>query len=379
MPSPPPLIVHVIHRLDVGGLENGLVNLLNHMPASRFRHAIVALTVATQFRERLEREIPIYELNKREGHDLGLYLRLWRLLRELKPQLVHSRNMAALEGALVAWAAGVPQRVHGEHGWDVLDLDGSNRRYRLLRRLIRPFVGHYITVSKHLEQFLQRSVGVDRDRVTQIYNGVSHDRFVPRGEAAREPIEGVSIGAEELLIGSVGRMAAVKDQLTLVRAFLLLRERRADLAARLRLVLIGDGPLRAQAEALLSEAGAAERAWLPGSRDDVPQLLRQLDLFILPSLNEGISNTILEAMASGLPIVATEVGGNPELVQPDWGALVPPSDPAAMAAAIERYIDDEPLRRRHGNAARQRIEARFSWAAMVDNYCAVYERLLEKS
>ena len=130
-----PLIAHVIFRLDIGGLENGLVNLINHMPESRYRHAIICLQNYTDFRLRIRREdVPVFALNKAEGKDFHLYSQLWHLLRNIKPHIVHTRNLAALDCQFVAALAGVRARVHGEHGWDMMDLHGSNFKYNLLRR-----------------------------------------------------------------------------------------------------------------------------------------------------------------------------------------------------------------------------------------------------
>src|SRR5690348_11336852 len=114
-----PLIVHVVYRFDIGGLENGIVNLVNRMPAGRWRHAILALTsVSMRFARRIERaDVRYIELGKRPGHLLREYPRLYRLFRELQPSVVHTRNLAALEAVVPAWAAGVPVRIHGEHGW----------------------------------------------------------------------------------------------------------------------------------------------------------------------------------------------------------------------------------------------------------------------
>ncbi len=158
-------------------------------------------------------------------------------------------------------------------------------------------------------------------------------------------------------------MQAVKDQLTLVRAFVRLLERRTDLRQRLRLVIIGDGALRAPALDLLTRAGMLDLAWLPGERADIAEIMRGLDVFVLPSLAEGISNTILEAMATGLPIIATRVGGNPELVEEGRTALlVPADDPRAMAAAIAVYADDAAKRQQHGAAGGPPPRPGSAWA-----------------
>lgn len=375
-----PLVAHVIYRLDVGGLENGLVNLINHIPGERFNHAIICLTGYTDFRSRIRRpDVPVFALEKPPGNSPGTHVKLWHLLRALRPDIVHTRNIAALEYALPAALAGVPVRIHGEHGRDVDDLDGSNWRYRWVRRLLKPFVHGYIALSQDLERYLREDIGVPPSRVIHICNGVDTERFYA-AQTGREPLPVPQFQGENLfVIGTVGRMQAVKNPLNLVRAFILLLQRLPDAKSRLRLAMVGDGPLRGEALRLLEEAGAADLAWLPGSRDDVPALLRGFDLFVLPSLAEGISNTILEAMATGLPVVATRVGGNPELVEEGrTGMLVPPDDPKALAEAVRAYVADQELGRRHGAEARHAAERRFSLDVMVESYMGVYDRLLKE-
>ena len=170
--DPRPLVAHVMYRFDVGGLENGVVNVINHMPPETYRHAVIALTDVTDFRKRVQRDdVQFIALAKAPGHAIKLYPRLYRLLRELRPDILHTRNLAALEVAVPAWAAGVPVRIHGEHGRDVGDLDGSSRKLQRVRRLYRPFVTHYIAVSRDLERYLTSIIGVPAARVSQIYNG----------------------------------------------------------------------------------------------------------------------------------------------------------------------------------------------------------------
>lgn len=377
-PIQAPLIVHVIHQFDMGGLENGLVNLLNHLPPQRYRHAIVCLSNASDFARRLAAPgVEVISLGKREGKDPCHYLRLYRTLRRLRPDIVHTRNLACIEAQLFAALAGVRLRVHGEHGRDITDLHGTSRKYRWLRKLMRPLVRHFIAVSDDLARWLVDAIGAAPARVSYIGNGVDSARFYPRQRAAARLAVGppgfICPGA--CVIGSVGRMVQVKDFPTLVQSFLMLLKQYAG-KVPLRLVLVGDGPARQQCHTMLQSAGVAHLAWLPGARDDVPQLMRAMDVFVLPSLAEGSSNTILEAMASGLPVVATRVGGNAELVQAGWnGALVPPRAPALLAAALSDYVRAPELGMLHGERGRRQVLARHSLQAMAGAYLALYDQM----
>ncbi|MBL1275786.1 MAG: glycosyltransferase [Ectothiorhodospiraceae bacterium] len=400
-----PVVVHVIYRLAVGGMENGLVNLINRMASHRYRHVIVCMDDFTDFRERLQRDdVEVYALHKKPGVDLSAFFRFWRLLRQLRPAIVHTRNLGALEYQIPAFLAGVPYRVQGEHGRDTSDLDGTNRKYLLFRQLLNPLVSQYIALSQNLALWLENQAKVSPQRIRQIYNGVDAKTFFPLdvaldvGESSDDSTCDVTHGSiygstyrsirakrlpqgfvpeNAIIIGTVGRLQVEKDQLTLVRAFIMLLDKVERGRERLRLVLVGEGPLREPIQQLLQEADAESLVWMPGSRNDAPALLQCLDIFVLPSLIEGVSNTILEAMATGLPVVATAVGGNPELVEDHkTGRLVPSQQPALMADALREYCQTAQQRQQHGQAGRQRVEQMFSMESMVDGYLAVYDALL---
>jgi len=372
---PRPLIAHVIYRLDVGGLENGLVNLINHLPRSRFRHAVICMTDYTEFSRRIDRDdVTLHSLHKRPGKDLAVYWRLWRLFRQLRPDLVHTRNLGSLEAQLPAWVAGVVHRVHSEHGWDITDPDGSNRRYQKLRKSFRPLVHRYVALSCELESYLADVIEVPRAKLTRIYNGVDTTHFKPADASTPVAMPSDFLRPDTTVFGTVGRMHGVKNQLLLVRAFCQLVEREPEASTVARLVLVGDGPLRSEAEVILRNAGLSERVWMPGPRDDVAAILAALDVFVLPSLAEGISNTILEAMAVGLPVIATRVGGNPELIAEDeTGALIASDSVDELQAQMFAYLSDAERRLRHGLAARERVKKSFSLDAMVRRYMAMYE------
>lgn len=376
MTGPDRLICHVIYRLAVGGLENGLVNLINHLPDD-YQHAVICVTDATDFRHRIRRaDVDIHELHKRPGKDLAAYGRMWRLLRQLRPKIVHTRNLPALDMLAPAGLAGVPHSVHSEHGRDMVELDGKNRRYNALRRLSRLTVDRYITVSRELGDWLRQDIGLPASRVETIYNGVDTSLFSPVGNASADlPSDFVRPGS--LVIGTIGRLESVKNPLALARAFCRVLAMRPELRQSVRLAIVGDGSQRGEIEALLAQADARHLAWMPGFRDDTPQLYRSFDVFVLPSLREGISNTILEAMSTGLPVIATRVGGNPEILpERVAGRLVPESDDAAMAAAILDYVDSPELLLRHGEGARAHALRNFSLAAMVASYDRVYRSVI---
>lgn len=375
-----PLIAHVIHRLNVGGLENGLVNLINHLPDEKYRHAIICLTESSDFVKRIRRnDVVVYELHKKQGKDPIIYFRLWKLLRKISPAIVHTRNISTLETSVIAWLAGVPVRIHGEHGRDIYDLHGKHKRYQKLRRICAPFINQFIAVSQDLADWLVDEVTINKNKIVQLYNGVDADLFHPTGEEKkkRQFMPADFTDPNSIIIGTVGRLEPVKDQLTLVRAFIELVHHKSELSGRLRLVLLGDGSLRSEIEELLSNSGVQRQVWLAGSQDNVPDILRDLDIFVLPSLGEGISNTILEAMACGLPVVATNVGGNSELVEEAiTGTLVPANEPVALAGALNRYIRDRGLIQSHGAAGRRRVEELFSLSSMMRRYQSVYDSLL---
>ena len=371
-----PLIAHVIYRLDVGGLENGVVNLINRMPKDRFQHAIICITNYSNYRYRLTRKVSLFALHKREGKDFGLYLRLWRLFRKLRPAIVHTRNLAALEAQFPAMLAGVHCRIHGEHGRDIQDMHGTIWKYRALRILFRPLIDKYIPLSRELETYLRVSIGVPEEKIFPICNGVDGARFYPANGKNNVFPAGFKC-PNCIVFGTIGRMEAVKDQMTLACAFIKLVSHLAKERWRLRLVMVGEGSLRQEVIAVLEAAQLSDLVWLPGARDDVPELLRSMDVFVLPSLAEGISNTILEAMASGLPVIATDVGGNSELViQGETGYLVSPHNPESMAKAMQRYVTDAGLGEYHGARARAIINSRFQLDHMVSRYCTIYEELL---
>ncbi len=372
-----PLILHVVYRFDTGGLENGIVNLINHMPSQAYRHAVLALTEVTDFRHRvLRNDVQFISLHKPPGHGIWQYRKLFKIFQELQPDIVHSRNLAALEAQVPAWLAGVPVRIHGEHGRDLGDLSVNHTAYTFVRRVYKPFVHHYIALSRDLENYLVEDVRIASRNVTQAYNGVDASRFYAAPDGTQAIADCPFNPAQHWLVGTVGRMQSIKDQLMLAHAFIHAVTQYPTL--RMRLVMVGDGPLRSQVQSALEAAGLADLAWLPGERTDVADIMRGLHAFALPSLSEGISNSILEAMASGLPVAATDVGGKADLViQGQTGHIVAAADPQGMALRLVQLASNPERARAMGQAGRERATATFSMQAMVRTYQSVYDHQLQ--
>jgi len=372
-----PLIVHLIYRLDFGGLESLMVERINRMPAERYRHAVVCLTgFNPEFAQKIVKPgVQIYTLDKQPGLSLHTHSALWRLLRKLRPAVLHSYNLTAIEYAPVALLAGVPVRVNGAHGRDHSDPHGTNRKHNLLRRLMLPFYDVCYANSAAMEVWNRDVIGVPQHKSRMLGNGIDAERFHPRAAGEARPF----FGAEDIVIGTVGRVQDVKDHATLIDAFALLRERQPALKQRLRLAIVGDGPLLEQMRARAAAAGLGDAVWLPGARSDVPDILRSFDIFAMSSIAEGTPGSALEAMASGLPVVGTRVGGIPEVIDNGvTGTLVAPSDAAAMAAALEQYVAAPALVQGHGNAGRERVQRKYGMAAMVAAYQGLYDTLCER-
>ncbi|WP_323142280.1 TIGR03088 family PEP-CTERM/XrtA system glycosyltransferase [Massilia phyllosphaerae] len=369
-----PLVVHLVYALGVGGLETLLVDCINRMPA--WRHAVVCLTRYTDFADRIQRpDVTLHALGKAPGLGLGTHLDFWRLMRKLRPTVLHTYNLAALEYAFTASMAGVPVRIHAEHGRDAGDPHGLNPKHNFLRRRIAPFVDRFIPVSEDLNRWLGEVVRIAPAKTLFIKNGVDTDKYAPGGlPAADSPWQ-----PDDIVIGTVARVQDVKNHRLLVEALARLHARHPALAARVKLSIVGDGPLLPAVRQQVQDLGLQDAVWLPGARVDVKSLLHTFTMFALPSLAEGTPVSMLEAMACGLPVVASRVGGIPEVVDDGvQGLLVPVGDVEALAQAMARYALDADLRARHGRAARARVEECFSMRTMLAAYGDLYAGLCRR-
>lgn len=369
----PITVMHVLHSLDIGGLETGVVNVIKTLNPISFRHVICCISQSGKNAQKLQgMNIDIFEMNKIDGKGFWLPAKLAVLFKSISADIVHTRNWGAIDGIVGAKLAGVPFIVHGEHGREVTDPDGINKKRNLIRKILSRFIDRYITVSKDLTEWLIREVGITEKKVETICNGVDTLLFNPDNKHLVRAEHGY--GPQDLIIGTVGRLDPIKNQQLLIKSF-------ASLARRynhLNLLLIGDGPSRYDLKKLVAKLGLDEAVQFFGLQLDVHNLLKLVDIFVLPSLYEGISNTILEAMAVGIPVIASRVGGNPELVIDGvTGYLVPKHDKSSLTTTMEKYIQDRDLMRCHGAAARRKAVGKFSLREMAAGYEKIYTQLVD--
>ena len=355
-------VMHLLYSFGVGGMEVGITKLVNGLDPSRIHSSICSCRPGDSLKQRLRPGVPLYEFNRRQGNDPLLIAQLVRLFREKRPDVIHTHRWATLcEGLIAARLAGVPYVVHGEHG--TLE---TRRHNAFVQRAVWTRVQRVLSVSSRLAERMARDIGFPVERIQVIRNGVDLERFSP----ARRAEARASFGFQpnQLVIGTVGRLVPVKDQATLLRALVLLRTAGFSFTG----LVAGAGPLQGELTSLASALNLNNVNFL-GNRNDVDQVLGALDVFVLSSQSEGLSNTIQEAMATGVPVVATRVGGADELVEHErTGYLVPAGDPQALAEAIAGLLRDPAHRQRSAQAGYERARQQFGLDRMIREYEQMY-------
>lgn len=357
--------MHLVYSFGFGGMEVGVAKLSNAIDPAKVTVSICSGRPSDTLKYTLRPEIRFFELDRRPGNDPRLVLRLYRLLRQERPDILHTHGWATLcEGLLAARLAGVPIVVHGEHG--TLELGRTNIR---VQRWAWGRATQVLAVSSRLAERMERLVGFPLGRIRTIRNGVDTARFSPAHRSAARAAFGFA--SDRVVLGTAGRLVPVKDQATLLRAWAILQGRDHTFTG----IIAGKGALLDSLTSLATSLGLRDVHFL-GNRPDVEQVMAAMDVFQLTSVSEGLSNTIQEAMATGLPVVATAVGGADELVvHGATGFLVPPKQPESLADALEGLLSDPSLRARMGAAARERAEQVFALDRMVDDYVQLYLNL----
>lgn len=359
--------MHVVHGLGTGGTEEGIRKLLLGLNSDKFEQVVCTIGSSPSIDHRSgARVLSLAQPMDRYSLLIG---KLARIIRCERPHIVHSRNWGAIEAIPAARLAGVKAAIHSEHGLESDTYQRQPWRRKLIRRMCFRWANRVFTVSAGLKDYYVKQLGIRNCNIDVIPNGVDTDRF-SANEGRRAVIrEKLGARSEMVVIGTVGRLDPIKDHLTLLKAAEML-----ELKDRLRLIIVGDGATRGVIEASLSKyQELGKRTVMVGATDDVVSYLSAFDIFVLPSLAEGMSNALLEAMSMGLACVASRTGGNPELIEDrQAGMLFEPRRAAQLADCLRILISNQPLRQEVGANARRRVEATFSLRRMLSDYAELY-------
>ncbi|MCP4111787.1 MAG: glycosyltransferase [Desulfobacteraceae bacterium] len=364
-------LVHLLPSLAVGGAENGVVNLMNNINTDIFDPFIVTFSSDGPLTARVNRNrVKLIDVAKRKGNDPLLPFRLWRLFNKIRPAIVHTHFWGTLvEGVTSAKMAGVPVIIHGEHG-----TIEQRKRNILVQRLFWHFCDSVVSISNALKYRLSETIGFDSYRITPIINGVDTDKFYPVSDRNRCR-KNFNIPSDAFVVGTVGRLLPVKDQQTIIKALSIIKKKTGN---KVLGVIAGNGPLLENLSDLSRSLGIENEWIMLGEQDNIPAVMNTFDVFALPSLSEGISNTILEAIACGLPVIATEVGGTVEIVDSRYGILIPPGDAKAFSSAVSELMNNNELRKTYAENARAAAEEKFSLSSMIKTYEKLYLSLLKQ-
>jgi len=366
-------VAYVIDKLHLAGAQIHLLQLLRGLDRRAFEPRVFCLIRGGPVAERIRAlgiEVDVLGMGSIYGpRALRALPRLVRALRGTA--IAHTYLVSAnVYGTLAARLAGVPAVVTSRRDTGF----SRNWRLRLVEEwLVNPRVDRVTAVSPAIAREVRAERGLSADKVVTIPNGVdpaAFDPALPPREAARSRL---GLAGDESALGVIAHLSPVKGHADLLAAM----ARIVAAVPRARLFVVGDGILRPELEARSRSLGLGDRVIFTGAREDVATILAALDVVVVPSHTEGLSNALLEAMAMARPVVATAVGGNPDAVEAGvTGLLVPPNDPEALAAAVLRLLDHPDEARRLGEAARRRVLADFSLDRMVAGYEALYRSLL---
>ena len=366
-------ILHVVDTWAVGGLQNGLANLIERMDTAHFEHVICAMRPVdrTNARSVPAGRVQVIGLSTEESNRRFQAPALIRKIRQVKPDIIHTRNWGTFEAQLSALCVGGCARVHSEHGIDFDSTTKESVRRRLSRRLAFQLAHRVISVSHQLKNLHAKRTGFPAHKIEVIHNGVDSRRFYQDDDSRTRVRRELGISDSEFCIGCVGNLIPVKDHLTLLRAVSGFAQR----GRPWRLLVVGAGPELPKLTAFVAgHPGLKDRVLFLGRSNSVPDLLNAMDVYVLPSLTEGIANSLLEAMATGLPVVATATGGNPEaIVNGVSGLLIPVGDSARLEEHLLALESRSEWRRQLGQSALYRARNEFSIDSMVRRYETVYE------
>ncbi|MBP6824559.1 MAG: glycosyltransferase [Acidobacteria bacterium] len=368
-------ILHVIDSLGIGGMERVVIDVANGLDSAKFEQVACCISRRGEAVDELRDGVRSIDLGKGDEADRLMPLKLARLIRRERPDIVHSQSWSGVDTALARLLTPGVKLVHSEHGRSYSDL----RRRPLMRRMARRGLYHLadsvFAISSEVREFYCAQTGFPAEHMQVIPNGIDVRR-IDGAEAGGVRSE-LGIAADDFVFGTVARLDLTKDTMTLARAFAAIALPRRN--PKIKLLIVGDGEQRSRLEEFVGMLGLNRVVIFTGRRRDVPRLLRAMDVFALSSVSEGMPLTVLEAMAARLPVVATEVGALPELVEEaKTGFLIPVRHAVAMADKLEKFIANPQLAKTFGKEARRKVEREFTLEQMLRSYAELYESVLER-
>jgi len=350
-------VVHIVYSMGCGGLEKVIVNLINGSDET-LEHTIITLISDFEMVELIESPVRVYCVNKRPGKDIGCHFRILKLLFRIRPDIVNTYNFGTIEYHLMAAIAGVKRKVHSDHGHGGDAADGLNKRNNAIRRFCSRFVDDYVVVSQDLFDWVKQVVKIKSKRVHIVQNGVP----IPK--------ERQKLSHDGLVFCTVGRLDPIKNQKLLIQAFSLLVKKHPN--ERLILKIVGDGSERSNLEQLVSELNIEDNVQFLGYRDDIQQQLLSSDVFVLSSHYEAMPMTILESMATKIPVVTTDVGGIKHFIGESNATFVEPGNAQALAEAMINATKNTPQKEALLERSYQLVVDKYSLEAMCKTYCQIY-------
>jgi glycosyltransferase involved in cell wall biosynthesis len=367
-----PALAYVVNSLNPGGTEKLVVDMSLAFE-SDFDVVVICLDEpglwATNLREK---NIPVYCVWHQPGLDINMPVRLAQHFRRHRTNIIHAHQCSAwFYAALSRLLYSAPLLLLEEHGRFYPEVE-NQKRVLANRLIIRRLTHRFVAVSEDVKERLKKFEGLDKANIDVVYNGVNDGHNLSQEERAKRRAE-LGFRLQDFVVGTVGRFDAIKNLPMLVQSV----NQASKFLPSLRALLVGDGPAFGETEGLIGQLGLTEKVVLTGHREDARDLIPCFDLFVLSSFSEGTSMALLEAMASGVPVAVTNVGGNPEIVLDGRTGWVVPSDCAdIMANTIIEAAGNPTKRCDFGLAGKRRFEKHFTFANMIENYRKIYGKIL---
>ena len=370
----PVKVLHILNQLALAGTEKKTITLFKEINRIDFNLSLFCFNPRAVDIDVLPDNIDYYEYHRKEGLDLKIVARIVKIVKRKSINIIHSHNWGTLFYAVLAARISGCVHIHGEHGKEIFfDLSENTWKRQMVKRASALLTNFFITVSEELKNELVDIWKVNEKKIKVIPNGINTVRFRPDPILREQIRDELDINDNIILIGVVGWLRPIKNQRAVINIMPVLLNQNKNI----KLVLVGDGNEKSYLIKLSHELGVSSNVVFLGHRNDIPSVMNAFDIYIQPSLFEGMSNTIMEAMAVGLPVIAMDVGGNNELVQNEkTGYLIPQGqfETKMLKARIEELVLNKNERKKMGEFARNMMVTHFPVKNMIKSNEELYKR-----